>query len=103
MTGVENRAQLVMYALKNRCHIYHQAFLGIALKHINYRIYRSTSPITSVSGLTPIITVGVLTGWDDEYYGRKNSNINNQPCPCFKTSCDGCADGFLSGYPVPEG
>ena len=57
--------------------------LRASLNNISYRIYRSTTPITSVSGLTPVKTVSVLSGWDDEHYGRENSNINNQPCPRF--------------------
>jgi len=55
---------------------------------ISYRIYRSNSPIKSVAGLSPIKTVGVLTGWDDEYYGRENGNIDNQNCPRFVVDKD---------------
>lgn len=40
----------------------------------SYRIYRSTTPITSVAGFSPIKTVGALSGWNTEFYGRENNN-----------------------------
>lgn len=40
---------------------------------VSYRVYRSTSPITSVAGRTPVKTVGVLTAWNTEFNGRENT------------------------------
>ncbi len=40
----------------------------------SYHVYRSAAPIGSVADLTPIKTVGVLSGWNTEFYGRENNN-----------------------------
>ena len=48
--------------------------LRTAQQATSYRVYRSAAPITSVAGLTPIKTVGVLSGWNTEFYGRENNN-----------------------------
>jgi chitodextrinase len=40
---------------------------------VTYRVYRSSSPITSVAGLTPVRTIGVLSGWNTEFYGQENT------------------------------
>jgi hypothetical protein len=62
--------------------------LRASFNYISYRIYRSTSPITSVTGLSPIKTVNTLTGWDDEFYGRENSNVTSRNCPRFVVEKD---------------
>jgi len=36
---------------------------------IRYRIYRSTTPITTVEGMKPIGEVGPMTGWNTDIYG----------------------------------
>ncbi len=38
--------------------------------HLQYNIYRSPSPITSVNGMTPLARVGPLSCWNTELYGR---------------------------------
>ena len=44
------------------------------VSYTHLKIYRSSDPITSVEGLIPIGTAGVLTGWDDRYYNGTNDN-----------------------------
>ena len=51
--------------------------LRTAQQATSYRVYRSVAPITSVAGLTPLKTVGVLSGWNTEFYGRENNNAHS--------------------------
>lgn len=41
-------------------------------KEINYRIYRDTSPIVSLEGLSPIKEISSSSCWNSRYYGQGN-------------------------------
>ena len=44
---------------------------GKAPGAVRYRLYRSPSPITGLSGLKPLAEVGPLTCWNPDYYGQE--------------------------------
>jgi pimeloyl-ACP methyl ester carboxylesterase len=60
---------------------------------LRYRIYRSTQPIQSVEGLTPVAEVPPLTCWNSDYYGAA-------PKPEYKALRYVVEDGK---EPVPPG